>query len=1138
MSLNGAARLAEGQSYLGLPAPLRIAADHAIHLFSESPFSRSQREIARQAAERLGAKLAQLSACGDEGEPAARTFVPQAPAETGQVAIEQLLSDAMRAAAETLTADTCSLMVLDEANGTLVLDAAYGLRDGVVRGQRRPAGEGIASYVMSLGEPVILDDPLKDPRLRGLAVERRPDISCSICVPITPHEGFRGMVSFNRTGSAEPFTQDDLRLATTVASQLGPCFANARRYQQAAERLDELAVISRVAESVTPTMDVERVAGLLADGIAQAAGIERCRLYLGQGEQMKLAAACGYAEGSAPALQTPADEAVVQAAAEARPVVVHGDRASSGDESHRHTPVGAFAALPLICRGRALGVFCADCGSDESLRRINIELIENLLGRAAIALHNATTHQRLREDLDDLYRLYDSVQRINTSFEPEDILNQTAHEVKLLTGCRRVGFASLAPESDSLGGRSASLVTLPLAADDGAMGEARAMSAPMLLDGDTRMVSSGAADLAAAVRELTGEGRALVMPLTHELGSLGLLVGWSFAREPRAREVSLAAGLCAHGAALLRKAMDYRAAINARSLELSALYQLCEEISAATSFESALRSVLEIAHSMVPYDEGLVFIWSEESGRLELAASRGVDFEAINAQAPQAQPGNMYQWVYAEGKAFISTDIGQVGGDSSSAGPLLRSSMAVPLVIGNETIGVLAIHNARSRAYTEGHVKVLSIVASQAAAIYRALQSLGRLSRYTDNILESMVAGVIGLDRAGRVVIWSPAAREILGISASHAAGTDFSALAHQIGREHGGPAGRSVESLALMARRLLVHGEPVPEQELRLERNGAPPRVLIANCTPLRGADGELTGAVLLIEDVTERKRMEERMRQMSQLAAVGHLAANVAHEIRNPLSAIKTAAQFLSTEYQTEGLIAQFSGIINEECDRLSKVATDFLTYARPNEPSLERTAVIEIIESAVAATAREMTERNIRVDVRGAKRVPRISADPEAMRQVFVNLLTNAAQAIGSDGEVRIALRARSAAHDGRAVEVTISDTGPGIPEEALERVWTPFFSTRTKGTGLGLSIVRKTIEAHGGQIWAEQPRDGGACFRMRLPVRRRKRAQAAAAAAVAGADQTPQWQQLDLFADETPRPAGDGNERTSDSPGEQR
>jgi len=1117
--------LPPGHHYLGLPAPRGIGAQHALHLLRASPFSETQRRVARIAADRIGAWATGASAVmswpADGPDAASSGPAPEA----GGVAIEQLLSDAMRAAAETLSADTCSLMVMDEAEGSLVVDTAYGLADGIVRDPGRRPGEGIAGYVMSLGQPVILNDPLQDPRLQGIAIEPRPHIRCSICVPIELREGLRGVVSFNRTENAEPFTQDDLRLACTVASQLGPCVANARLYQQAAARLGEMTAISRMAEYVTPAMDVQRVAELLATSIAQAVGIARCRLYLGQAEDLKLVAWPAYPPDPDRPHETATEKAALrQAAAQLRPVVIAArepgpDRGGDGAKPSRKP----IAALPIMCGGRCLGVFCADLEDNPSLAELNLGLLERVLARAGVALDNAATHQRLRENVDDFYRLYDSVQRLNTGFDPHEVLKQTAHEVKLLTGCRRVGLVPLSPALEALsaqGERSASI--LRLAPESAAMRAAQSVTTPLLVSGEESATSAEMTELASQVRRFASNGFALVIPLAHEQGSLGLVVGWRFAREPRKREISLAAGLCAHGAALLRKAIDYEAAINKRSLELSALYRLCEEISAATSFEAALRSVLEIAHSMVDCDEGLVFIWSAESGRLELAASRGVDFEAIKEQAPQAQPGNMYQWVFTEGKAFISTDIGQFGGDGSPGGQVLRSAMAVPLVVGNAAIGVLAIHSARPRAYTEEHVKVFSIVASQAAAIYRALQSLGSLSRYTDNILQSIVAGVIGLDRTGRIVIWSPAAERIFNRTARDAVGASLVSLGREIGREQGSCVERPVESLALVARRVLAHGEPVLEQELRLERDGAPPRTLLAECTPLRGADAELVGAVLLVEDITERKRMQDRMRQMSQLAAVGHLAANVAHEIRNPLSAIKTAAQFLSTEYAADGLIAQFSGIINEECDRLGKVATDFLTYARPNEPALERISLAAVVGGALAATAAETAQRSISINWRAPRALPKVWGDAEALRQVLVNLILNAAQAIGSDGEITVTLGATGAGADGRALEAVVSDTGPGIAEENIERIWTPFFSTRAKGTGLGLSIVRKTVEAHGGQVWAEGGRSGGAAFRMRLPLDGGTRARQAGACAPASIRSGRQWRQLDLFAEYSAQP----------------
>jgi len=1107
--------------YVGLPAPREVAARHALHLFAKHPLSAAKRRLARAAADALGLWALRYDGGEDNSKPSSMlTGPPAALPDAGEVAIEQLLSDAMRAAAETLSADTCSLMVADEAKGALVVDASYGLDEGIIHDPRRRTGQGIASQVVSLGHPVILRDPLKDPRLRGLPIEPRPDIKSSLCVPISLREGLRGVVSFNRTGSAEPFTPADLQLARTVAAQLGPCVANARLYQQAAEQLGEMTAINRLAEAVTPATDLKRAAELFAAGIARAADLKRCRVFLVEGARMTLVATYGYPAAAHDAPPPSPHGAIARAAAEGHPV-----KAADSDADRPSKPLRAFAALPITCRGRTLGVLCADCDDRRALDRLDLGMLEKLLTRAALALDNAAAHQRLREDLNDLYRLYDGVQRVNASFDPEDILEQTARGVQLLAGCREVGFAALGSAlAPGVERATPNLRLTHLALDGAGQAAARTISEPVLLTDHRGEAPPGIATLAQQLSAQTGDRNLLIVPLAHEHGSLGLAVGWGFSREANDRGLSLAAGLCTHAAALLRKAMDYQAAIRQRSLELSALYQLCEEISTATSFESALRSVLDIAHSMVRYDEGYVFIWNEERSRLELAACRGADLEAMRAQAPQAQPGNLYQWVFAEGKAFMSTDIARHESEAGGAGQVLRSSMAVPLVVGNETIGVLAIHSALSRAYTEEHVKVLSIVASQAAAIYRALQSLGSLSRYTDNILQSIVAGVIGLDRAGTVVIWSPAAERIFGPSSAEAVGAEFLTLVHDIGRKQGGHGGPSLESLGLVARQVLADGEPCLEHELRLGRDREPPLAALASCTPLRAADGDLVGAVLLVEDITERKRMEERMRQMSQLAAVGHLAANVAHEIRNPLSAIKTAAQFLRKEYSRDSFVAEFAGIINEECDRLGKVATSFLAYAHPNEPALERVALTTVVDSALGATARELARRRIEVAWRPPKRLPKIWADPDAMRQVFVNLLINAAQAIGRNGKITVRLRACRDGQQRRAVEAIVTDTGPGIADDNMDRVWAPFFSTKAKGTGLGLSIVRKTVEAHGGQVWAQAPPGGGAAFRLRLPLDRVGKSQRPTEPA-AGASDVQRWRQLDLFEHYPARPANE-------------
>jgi two-component system sensor histidine kinase HydH len=236
----------------------------------------------------------------------------------------------------------------------------------------------------------------------------------------------------------------------------------------------------------------------------------------------------------------------------------------------------------------------------------------------------------------------------------------------------------------------------------------------------------------------------------------------------------------------------------------------------------------------------------------------------------------------------------------------------------------------------------------------------------------------------------------------------------------------------------------------------------------------------VLLIEDVTERREMEERVSRMNQLATVGHLAANVAHEIRNPISAIKTAAQFLRKEYQGEALIDQFAGIINEECDRLSKVTSDFLSFARPSALSFQPTSIAGVLERTLQLVGPHLSEQGVQLE-QHLDHLPEIPADRDELVQVFLNLLMNAMQAI--EGRGRVAVAARRHGADG--VEVTISDTGCGIPADSIEQVFKPFYTTKTKGTGLGLAIVRKIVEAHGGAVEISSRPGSGSTCRVILP-----------------------------------------------------
>lgn len=223
-------------------------------------------------------------------------------------------------------------------------------------------------------------------------------------------------------------------------------------------------------------------------------------------------------------------------------------------------------------------------------------------------------------------------------------------------------------------------------------------------------------------------------------------------------------------------------------------------------------------------------------------------------------------------------------------------------------------------------------------------------------------------------------------------------------------------------------------------------------------------------------------RVAQSEKLAALGQLAAAIAHEVRNPLAVVRSAAQGI-----TESLPAADAGgrraasFIIAEVDRLGSVVSSLLAFARPLQLHAGPVALGDVIERALALADGELAGRGVRVRREPATALPTLTADGDLVCQVLVGLLANAAEAAPAGGSVTVATRAA----DG-AVEVAVADDGPGVPPDLRSRIFEPFFTTRPRGTGLGLAVARQIVEAHGGTIEVGDRAGGGACFTVRLPL----------------------------------------------------
>ena len=277
---------------------------------------------------------------------------------------------------------------------------------------------------------------------------------------------------------------------------------------------------------------------------------------------------------------------------------------------------------------------------------------------------------------------------------------------------------------------------------------------------------------------------------------------------------------------------------------------------------------------------------------------------------------------------------------------------------------------------------------------------------------------------------------------------------------------------------------------ELRLKSTG---KVIGYTLSQVRDRRGRLTGATLFFKDLTRVEQLEERERLRDRLAALGEMAAAIAHEVKNPLAGIEVMAGILKRQLaESQDAQAILEDII-KEAKMANAIVLEILDFVRPIRLQVERITLADAVRDAISMAESHVPRGEVAIDLALAPDLPSIHGDPHQLRQLFTNLLTNAFEALGGRGTVRI-LAARLAddpisGGEPQAVpslQIEVTDDGPGVPADVMDRIFSPFFTTKPQGSGLGLAIVRKIVDAHDGRIDVSAPLSGGTRFRVTLPV----------------------------------------------------
>jgi two-component system nitrogen regulation sensor histidine kinase GlnL len=399
----------------------------------------------------------------------------------------------------------------------------------------------------------------------------------------------------------------------------------------------------------------------------------------------------------------------------------------------------------------------------------------------------------------------------------------------------------------------------------------------------------------------------------------------------------------------------------------------------------------------------------------------------------------------------------------------LHWALLVPVVAEDAIIGVVALGPKRSGdAFYPHDMDLLMTLANQAGIAIKNAQLYTEVllaNEYIQNIVETIESGVVAVNAGGRVSMFNRAAERLVGLEAATV---------------RGGPVDALPVPLTALLKATVTEGTPQTQPEIALAVDRIV-RPVMCTTSPLRDAAGSPVGAVAVFSDLTPVKELERERRHGEQLAQFEALASSIAHEIKNPLVAIKAFAQLIPRRLQDERFVDEFSRVVTREIGRMERLVDRLRMLSRPGERPKQRIDVRASLAEALEFLQPSFEERRIRLEADLGAQAALVLGDHAELEALFVNLLLNGQEAASPGGLVRVVLR-----NTEETVTVSVADSGPGIPPEHLERIFDPFFTTKARGSGLGLTICAGIAAGHRAKLRAVNEPGGGAVFTLDIPA----------------------------------------------------
>lgn len=491
-----------------------------------------------------------------------------------------------------------------------------------------------------------------------------------------------------------------------------------------------------------------------------------------------------------------------------------------------------------------------------------------------------------------------------------------------------------------------------------------------------------------------------------------------------------------------------------KNSRLSALYEISQQAESLIDLRDIYDSLGKVAKSFINFDAYLLYLLSSDGQTLDLKLAEG------------------------EAESFprkILKGEGPVGLAARQLRPYLtytkdfNSVLILPVEVSDQLMGVLVVASKKAYAYRDEDIIGLRIIATQIASIEHMFKDLISIKGFTERILESMTSGVLFFDANGHVTY-------------SNSEITRIFARPFPVDWSIDNTDEPLPEEIDKLLKEVLLSNLTVENKRVKISERH-PYLIVEVNAFPFRNEQGSMMGTAFFIKDVTNICSMEEQLKRAEKLSALGVLAAGIAHEIRNPLTGMKMIVQLLDSDFNKEDFRREPLNIIQNEINRLERIIGNLLDFAKPSKPRIVKVAIESVLDDCLMLVKNQLKKQGIKLRKNFSKSCSKILADPDQLKQVFINILTNAIQALGAGGELSVSVEPSV-----DAINVKIEDNGSGIAPQHLNDIFNPFMTTKEDGTGLGLSMVQRILEEHGGRIEVNSVLDEGSIFVVRLPLKK--------------------------------------------------